>query len=138
MNEFYSVAISRTTKWETKTSFLPIYIHVVYQVCLLLSLNEKKETAQRKWREALCIQFFFHFLLSPSFSLRWSWDSLTFPLLRQVVSSRIFLSLMERTRGLLSRTKNLYNEKTRSLLFKECIMDGTFQNPRIKALYAVI
>ena len=84
-------------------------IHVLkdtrYGCCCLWMKRRKLHGGNEQRPYAFTI--FFHFLSSPSFSSRWSWDSLTFPLLRQVVSfPRIFLfpSKMVRTRGLLWST----------------------------------
>ena len=107
MEELYSVTNSRQTDQKEKRVYSNTNtLKDTWYGCCCLWMKRRKLHGGNEQRP-YAFTIFFHFLSSPSFSSRWSWDSLTFPLLRQVVSFPrifLFLSKMVRTRGLLWST----------------------------------
>ena len=124
----YTVLPFKQTQIKYKKTIL-IAIHVCrgHPVWLLLPLNEKKETARRKWTEALCIHYFLPFPLESFFFLPLIMRLSHFPI---IASSRFFSSdfsfSFKNGKNTWVTLKHQYNEKTRSLLFEVCLTDCMF------------
>ena len=123
----YTALPIRDRQIEKKNFLIRIHTQKRHPLWLLLPLNEKKETARRKWTEALCIHYFLPFPLESFLFLPLIMRLSHFPI---IASSRFFSSdfsfSFKNGKNTWVTLKHQYNEKTRSLLFEVCLMDCMF------------